>query len=94
MTTAQETEVKNENTVVQLCEDTVEVLPITKWTSSAIHALRSGDIEIWAEKSLTPDSYQIWIELDPTLDEIEQFMDEWSKASGARLKVSRQRRQR
>lgn len=67
----------------------VHVKPAKQWRSSAIHALRSGDIEVFASTSLTPESYEIWQEIDPDLTEIEQFFSDWSEASGSDLNLSK-----
>lgn len=72
--------------------DTVKVLPVKKWKSSAVHALRTGDIEIWASTALTPESYEIWQDVDPDLDEIEDFFDKWSSISGSASTTSRSQR--
>lgn len=92
--TPQEQEVVSLNVTVELDGEKLEILPVNKWSSSAVHALRNGDTEAWAAKALTPESYEIWQEIDPTLDEIEQFFSDWSDISGNEANLSRQQRRR
>jgi|GEM_PF-1764599 len=48
----------------------VHVLPPGRWRSSANNAMQTGDFEGWAELCLTPGSYEVWCDVDPTLDEV------------------------
>lgn len=52
---------------------TVYVPPVRKWRASGLSALRDGDFNKWAESTLNDDDYDIWMDVDPTLDEIETF---------------------
>jgi hypothetical protein len=68
---------------VALADVEVEVLPQRKWKSSAIHALNaSGDVEVWASKCLTPESYKAWQKVDPDLEQVEDFFVAWAAATG------------
>jgi hypothetical protein len=67
---------------VSLGEYMVTVIPLRKWRSSAIRALRSGDYDTWASKSLTPDSWTLWQQIDPTLDDIEALFADWQQKTG------------
>lgn len=60
----------------------LHVLPVMQWKTSAIHALREGDVELWAEKSLTPDAYVKWKKVDPDMGQAEAFLTAWGERSG------------
>lgn len=56
------------------------IKPARKWPLSAIAAIETGDIkgiQLWAEKVLSPESFDKWNEIDPDLD---QFTDLSSRA--------------
>jgi hypothetical protein len=63
-------------------EEIVECLPSRQWRSSATRALNEGDFETWAEKCLTNDGYDVWVEVDPTVEEIEEFFEAFKAAEG------------
>jgi hypothetical protein len=63
----------DEPIVGTLCGQEVEVLPVSKWRRTAMAALRTGDIDTWADLCLTDDGYDVWEELDPTMGEIAEF---------------------
>lgn len=60
----------------------VKVLPSMKWKASGVRALREGDIDMWAEKCLAPESYKLWQQVDPDLEQCEAFFEAWQDASG------------
>lgn len=60
----------------------LHVLPVMQWKTSAIHALREGDIELWAQKCLTPDAYAKWTKVDPDMGQAETFLTAWGEKSG------------
>ncbi len=57
----------------ELAGKTVYVPPIKQWRASALHALREGDFDGWAKVTLDDDDWDIWVEADPTISEIEAF---------------------
>jgi hypothetical protein len=63
-------------------EEIVECLPSRQWRSSAIHALNTGDFETWAEGCLTEDGYDVWHDVDPTAEEIEEFLKSFKATEG------------
>jgi hypothetical protein len=67
---------------VPLVDETVRVKPLNEWRSSASRALREGDFDTWAEKCLAGDGYDTWLDLDPTLAEVEDFFTAWGAATG------------
>lgn len=56
-----------------LCGEEIEVRPVDQWRKSAMTALRTGDLDTWAEQALTDDGFDVWDELDPTFAEIGEF---------------------
>lgn len=59
-----------------------EVLPARKWRSSAIHALTNNHYEVWAAACLSATSYAHWREVDPTVDECDEFWTAWKDRTG------------
>src|SRR5664279_2147751 len=55
------------------------------WRASANNALRLGDFDTWAQKTLAPTDYDLWAEIDPTVDEINDFFVQWGDLSGVSL---------
>jgi hypothetical protein len=70
----------------------VEVLPQRVWRSSALDALNNGRFGEWAEKCLTEDGYDTWEDVDPTLEEIEEFFAAVGEANGMSPLASRRLR--
>lgn len=80
---AAEAHVDPSNSVdVRLGDATVSVLPVRKWRASALKALREGDLETWASKSLDGDGYATWLDVDPTIEDVESMFAEWSAITG------------
>lgn len=67
---------------VPLVDAVVHVLPVRKWRSSSVRAMRDGDFDRWAEKCLAEGDYALWQVIDPDMDEIEAFFTEWTRLSG------------
>lgn len=72
----------SDNVAVDLDGTALRVLPMRKWRSSAVRALRSGDFDLWAEKCLADDGWTLWQAIDPTMEDVETFFADWSKATG------------
>jgi hypothetical protein len=70
---AAEKEVRGELVQGTLAGKTLYVKPVKQWRASALHALQEGDLMGWAEATLSDDDWEIWLEVDPTLAEIEDF---------------------
>lgn len=73
--TAAEKEAKRELVQGELAGRPIFVPPTKQWRSSALHALRNGDFQSWAEAVLDDDDYDTFVELDPTLEQIEDFFE-------------------
>lgn len=73
--TAAEKEAKRELVQGELAGRPIYVPPTKQWRASAMHALRQGDFETWAEITLDDDDWDTWQEIDPTLAQIEDFFE-------------------
>lgn len=73
---------KTEPVVVSFQGKEIEVLPPLKWKASGVRALRENDIDLWAEKCLTASSYAAWQQIDPDLEQCEEFFTAWSEKTG------------
>lgn len=80
--TAAEKDAADELIQCELAGKTVYVPPVNKWRASALHAIREGDLQTWAEKTLLDDDWDIWQEVDPTLDEVTAFFDTLNGQTG------------
>lgn len=89
--TAQENEVTGDRVKGTLAGRTVYVPPVKRWRSSALSALRAGDFDKWAEVTLDDESYETWVDVDPTLAEIEDFYASVNPGLGTSPGNSRQR---
>jgi hypothetical protein len=85
-----ETETDDGSVVVTLATDLgkadVTVPPLSAWRSMARNALFSrGDDLFWAQRTLTPEDAQAWMELDPTQAEVQDFFAAWGRVTGQML---------
>lgn len=90
--TAQEREATGELIQGELAGKTVYVPPVKKWRASALSALREGDFNKWAENTLPDDDFDIWDEIDPTLEQIEDFFESIGPSLGTSPGNSRRSR--
>ncbi|MFE9398671.1 hypothetical protein [Streptomyces flavidovirens] len=82
---AQEIEATGHYVSAQLCGSEVEIVPSGAWRQSSMRKLKAGDMDGFMEDVLSPDSYDLYLELDPTNEEINAFMEEASEAAGESL---------
>lgn len=78
----QEREIRHDLVQGELAGKTIYVPPVKQWRASALHALRNGDMQTWAEITLDDDDWDIWQEVDPSLAEIEDFFETVNKGLG------------
>lgn len=71
--TAAEHEARGDEVRGEIAGKEIFVPPVKRWRSSGLKALREGDIEQWAESCLSDEAWEVWQEVDPTLEEIEAF---------------------
>lgn len=79
---AQEIEASGHYVTAELCGKTLEVVPSGAWKQSTMRMMRSGDIDAFMERILSPDSYETYLDLDPTNDEVGDFVTDAGEASG------------
>jgi hypothetical protein len=60
----------------------LHVRPKLSWRSSDMTALNAGSFEVWARNCLEPESFDDWLDIDPTVGEIMEFFDEWKELDG------------
>ena len=75
--------------LAELCGEELQVLPPGQWRQSTNVALQEGRLNDWALTALTPESYDRWLELDPTNDEALAFFEDYGRKSGNGLGDSR-----
>lgn len=90
--TAAEREVTGELVQGELAGRTIYVPPVKKWRASALHALREGDFENWAKITLDDDDWDIWHDVDPTVEDIEVFFKSINSGLGTNPGNSRAQR--
>ncbi|WP_435246333.1 hypothetical protein [Streptomyces sp. NRRL F-5630] len=78
---AQEADATGHYISAELCGETVEMVPGGAWRQSAMRALRDGDFDRFFESVMSPASYERYLDLDPTNDEVAELM-ETAGASG------------
>lgn len=82
---AQEIEAAGHYVPATLCGSEVEIVPSGAWRQSSMRKLRLGDMDGFMEDVLSPESYELYVEIDPTNEEINAFMEEASEAAGESL---------
>lgn len=82
---AQEIEATGHYVTVDLCGKPLEVVPAGAWRQSSMRKLRVGDMDGFLEDVLSPDSYELYLDLDPTNDDLNEFMEKTGSSSGDSL---------
>lgn len=81
-TTPAETEAKVQGIKGTIAGVEVTVPPVKVWRGSALDALTEGRFSAWADKVLSDDDYDKWLDADPTVGEIESFFEEIGPSLG------------
>lgn len=79
---AQELEATGRHITVDLCGEPVRVVPAGAWPVSAQRKVREGDLDGFMAAVLHEDDYDLYVELDPVLDEFNQFVTDAQELSG------------
>ncbi|MET9950151.1 hypothetical protein ABZ135_01200 [Streptomyces sp. NPDC006339] len=82
---AQETEAAGHYITTTLAGKDVECAPSGAWRQSTMRKLRIGDIDAFMEDVLSPESYDTYLDLDPTNDEVAAFANAAGEASGEQM---------
>lgn len=86
---AQEIEAEGHYVTAELCGEDVQVVPPTAWRTSWHRMLNQGNLDGFAEKVFSPEDYDRYLELDPTLIEFMEFVADASEQAGESLGNSR-----
>lgn len=62
-----------------------EIVPPGAWRQSWLRQLRSGEMDSFMENALSPDSYELYLDADPTNDELGEFLNRAGDAGGEPL---------
>ena len=79
---AQEIEAEGHYVTAMLCGEEVQVVPPAAWRASWQRMLRQGMIDEFAEKVFHPDDYDLYVELDPTMQEWAEFTEDATRQAG------------
>lgn len=82
---AQEIEAEGHYITAELCGEEVQIVPPTAWRTSWQRLLQQGQIDEFAAKVFHPDDYELYLELDPTMEEWLTFTQEASRQAGESL---------
>lgn len=86
---AQEIEAEGHFVTATLDDEEIRVVPPGAWKQSWQTALANGQFQFFAEKVLHPDDLDLYLEIDPTNDQFEQFVSEAARRGGESLGKSR-----
>ncbi|MFD4921140.1 hypothetical protein ACFWNE_07450 [Streptomyces goshikiensis] len=79
---AQEIEALGHYVTAELCGEALEITPSGAWRQSSMRLLKAGEMDDFLRSVLSPDSYEAYLDLDPTNDELGAFLDAGGSASG------------
>lgn len=94
---AREREGNDEPAEVSLAGATIRVPGSEHWTASATDHLSSGRVQEWAAATLDDESWDTWLELDPTNAQIADMFEDLDEKLGVSVgesRASRRLRQR
>lgn len=86
---AQEIEADGHYVTAELCGEEVQIIPASAWRSSWQRMLNQGNFDGFAEKIFSPEDYDYYLEVDPTIMEFMQFVEDAAARSGESLGNSR-----
>ncbi|MFE3122364.1 hypothetical protein ACFXHD_02970 [Streptomyces hydrogenans] len=82
---AQEAEATSRHVTATLCGEEVRVIPPAAWRQSWQRLLNAGQVDAFAELVLHEDDYEIYLELDPTNEEVGDMIAEAADRAGESL---------
>ncbi|MEU9442883.1 hypothetical protein AB0D42_18560 [Streptomyces sp. NPDC048304] len=86
---AQEIEGEGHYVTATLGEDEVRIVPPGAWRQSWQRLLNQGQTDAWAEQVFHPDDYELYLDLDPTNQEIWDLVRDAAQQAGESLGKSR-----
>lgn len=84
-TEAQETEALGHYITAELCGKPLQAIPSGAWRQSSMRKLRIGDLDGFLEDVLSPESFDLYLDMDPTNDEVNDWVNEAVDGSGESL---------
>lgn len=72
---------------VRLADTTVDIPPLWQWPAAGIPALLSEAYDDWAYLVLPEWEYRRWVDVDPTVDEVDDALDDWERLSGQSIET-------
>ena len=82
---AQEIEGEGHYITLNLCGEDVRIVPPTVWRTSWQRLLNAGQIDAFAEKIFHPDDFEVYLDVDPTMEEWVEFTTEATQVAGESL---------
>jgi hypothetical protein len=79
---AQEIEATRHYVTAELCDEKLQIVPPGAWKQSWQRKLRAGDMDDFLEDVLSPESYERYLDLDPTNDELGEFINSAGEMAG------------
>jgi hypothetical protein len=79
---AQELEATGHYVTAELGGAKMQIVPPGAWRQSWQRKLKAGDMDAFLEEVLSPESYELYLDLDPTNDEIGEFLNAAADAAG------------
>ncbi|WP_406122904.1 hypothetical protein OHQ89_12260 [Streptomyces canus] len=86
---AQEIEAEGHYVTGLLCGEEVRIIPPGAWRQSWQELLNSGQIRAFMEIVLSPDDFELFVELDPTNNEVGELINDAAQRAGESLGNSR-----
>jgi len=86
---AQEIEAEGNYVTAELCGEDVQIIPPSAWRSSWQRMLNQGNFDGFAQKVFAPEDYDYYLEVDPTIIEFMQFVEDAASRVGESLGNSR-----
>lgn len=79
---AQEIEATGHYVTADLCGEKLQIVPAGAWRQSSMRKLKANELDDFLEDVLSPDSYEAYLDLDPTNDELGEFINSAGEGSG------------
>lgn len=79
---AQEIEAAGHYVTGELCDMKLQIVPAGAWRQSTMRKLKDNDMDAFLEDVLSPESYEAYLDLDPTNDELGEFINAAGAMSG------------
>jgi hypothetical protein len=86
---AQEIEAEGAYVTALLCGEELQIIPPGQWRQSQQRLLNQGQVDAFAEQVVHPDDVDLFFELDPTNNELGEFVADASRQAGESLGNSR-----